>query len=169
MDAPPPLLDDAVLALLRRRVSIVVASRDADLQPRLMRALALRVDADRRRVAVLLARRHCAALLDAIAAHRAVAVVVTEPSTHRTAQLKGRDAAIEAASPGDVALVRAHAERFADELHDVGFTRAFARVLLDPADGELVAVGFTPSEVFDQTPGPGAGRPLGAGAVEAPR
>jgi hypothetical protein len=155
-----PVIDDAVVALMRRRVSIIVASRDAMHQPHLMRAIGLRVSTDRRRVTVVMTRATSTAVLDDIAANGAIAVVVSEPSTHTTAQLKGSDAAVEPIASGDLALVEAHAERFADELESIGFKRALAAAMLDRADGDLVAVGFTPTQAFEQTPGPRAGRAI---------
>ena len=154
------MIDDALLALTRRRVSIIVASRDATRHPHLMRAIGLRVSADRRRVTVVMTRTTSKAVLDAIEASGAIAVVVSEPSTHATAQLKGCDAVVEPIASGDTALVEAHAERFADELASVGFSRALAAAILDRADGDLVAVGFTPTQAFEQTPGPRAGRAI---------
>lgn len=160
-DARPVPIDDALLALMHAGVSIIVASRDAELRPHLMRALACRVSADRRRVTLLMARRGSRALLDALAACGAIAVVFSQPSTHRTAQLKGRDATIGAAEPGDVALADAHAERFAAEIGRLGFAAPLAYAVLDRGDDEMVAVTFTPTAGYEQTPGPGAGRALG--------
>ena len=100
-------IDDAMLALLRRRVSIIVASRDAAHRPHVMRALAIRVSPDHARVTVLMTRTTSRAVLDDIAANGAIAVVVSEPSTHATAQLKGSDAVIGPIASGDLALIEA--------------------------------------------------------------
>jgi hypothetical protein len=156
------LIDDAMFGLLRRRVSVIVASRDAAHQPHLMQALGLRVSPGRDRVTVLLTRSTSRAVLDDIAANGVVAVVVSEPSTHATAQLKGSDAVVEPAAPGDLALVEAHAERFADEIATIGLSRPLAHAILDRAGGDLVAVSFTPTQAFEQTPGPRAGRAIEA-------
>ena len=136
----PVVIDDAVLALMRRRISIIVASRDAQHRPHLMRAIGLRVSADRRRVTVLMTRSTSKPVLDDIQANGAIAVVLSEPSTHATAQVKGTDAVVEPIAAGDLALVEAHAERFADELAPLGFSRALAHAILDRGDGDAVAV-----------------------------
>ena len=155
-------IDDAFFGLLRRRVSIIVASRDATGRPHLMRALAIRLGADRARVTVLMTRATSRPVLDDIAASGAIAVVVSEPGTHATAQLKGDDAVIEPIASGDLALIEAHAERFADEIAMLGFSRPLAHAILDRGDGDLVAVSFTATQAFDQTPGPRAGRAIEA-------
>jgi len=158
----PTPIDDAIFGLLRRRVSIIVASRDAAHRPHLMRALALRVGPDRARVTVLMTRQTSREVLDDIAANGAIALVVSEPSTHATAQLKGDGAVIEPIASGDLALIEAHAERFADEISMGGFSRQLAHAILDRGDGDFVAVSFTPTQAFDQTPGPRAGRAIEA-------
>src|SRR5262245_19469638 len=155
-------IDDAMFGLLRRRVSIIVASRDAAHRPHLMRALAIRVGTDRARVTVLMTRTTSRAVLDDIVANGVIAVVVSEPSTHATAQLKGHDAVVEPIVSGDLALIEAHAERFADEIAMGGFSRPLAHAILDRGDGDFAAVSFTPTQAFDQTPGPRAGRAIEA-------
>ena len=76
--------------------------------------------------------------------------------------MKGADAVVEPIAAGDLALVEAHAERFAEELAMIGFSRALAHAILDRGDGDLVAVGFTPTQAFEQTPGPRAGHAIEA-------
>jgi hypothetical protein len=49
---------------------------------------------------------------------------------------------------------------FQAEIAGVGFDDAFAAALVAPAGDDAVAVEFTPTAVFDQTPGPEAGKPL---------
>lgn len=156
------LVDDALLALLQGRASILVGTRDAALQPHVMRAIACRVGADRRRVTLLMTARTSAQALDDIRANGQVAAVFTLPSSHRSVQIKGSDAVVEPIEPGDLALVDAHARRFADEIGPLGFAPALARAILDRDGSDLVAVTFSPREAYDQTPGPRAGEPLDA-------
>jgi hypothetical protein len=125
-----PVLEEAVRALMGRRVSIIVASRDADHRPHLMRG------------------------------NRTIAVVFSEPTTHHSVQLKGSDAVIEPTVAGDGQLIDTYARRLAEELGQLGYSPAFAHALLDHSESEVVAVTFTPTHAFEQTPGPRAGRPL---------
>lgn len=155
------MLDAEQAAFIQGGVSILVAGRDPDNLPRLARAFGCRVSEDRRVLTVLLARYQSAGLLAAMRANRAVAVVYTLPSTHRSLQLKGDDATIGPIVPGDVERAQAYADSFAGELLSHGHTEAFCRALLWLDPGELVAVSFTPSVAFDQTPGPRAGERIG--------
>lgn len=160
MGAPAPLLDEALAAFVQTGVSINAGSRGPGNVPAVARANGCRVAADRRRVTVLLPASKSAALLEAVRATGAIAVVFSEPPTHRTIQLKGTDATVVPATDEDRATAVRWVDGFAAVLAPLGYSEEVFRALLgtDPAD--LVAVAFTPSAAFDQTPGPRAGAPL---------
>jgi hypothetical protein len=156
-----PVLDVEHAAFVQRPgISITAASRTAANLPQLGRALGCRIAADRRRVTVLVPADQNAALVAALRESRAIAVVFSEPSTHRTIQLKGGDAAVAALAAGDAERAARWAEGFAAGLAALGYNGSMVRTFLwcDPA--ALVAVGFTPQAAFEQTPGPQAGMPL---------
>src|SRR5688500_14941564 len=101
-----PLLDaEAAAFLLRPGVSITAATRDERSVPRIGRCLGCRVSEDRRTVTVLVPSSQYQPFFDALRATRAMAVVCSLPSTHRTMQLKGSEAIIEAPAPGDTEIV----------------------------------------------------------------
>ncbi|HJV21075.1 MAG TPA: hypothetical protein VJ570_00195 [Holophagaceae bacterium] len=113
---------------------------------------------------VFVARPQAGELLTDIESTGKVAVVLTDPPTHRTLQLKGRDAAVVPLAEGDVAWVAASIESFARQMAPLGFTPGVIQAIFTCAPSDLAAVAFTPLEAFDQTPGPKAGTPLGKGA-----
>ena len=160
MAAPAPLLDEALAAFVQTGVSINAASRGAGNVPAVARANGCRVAADRRTVAIIVPASKSAALLEAVRASGAIAVVFSEPSTHRTYQLKGTDATVVPATDADHAAAVRWVDAFAAVLAPLGYPENVFRAMLaaDPAD--LVAVRFTPTAAFDQTPGPRAGAPL---------
>lgn len=151
------LTDDQAAFVQDGRISITVASRDARRLPSVVRAAACRLDAGRCRLTLLLPTRQSAQVLADIAATGAIAVVFSEPSTHRTLQFKGSDARLEALQPGDAALARAHREAFVDEILPLGYRRDFALTVHSVPGDELSAVTFTVAQGFEQTPGPRAG------------
>jgi hypothetical protein len=89
-----PLLDAGTARFIEGGVSINASSRDANKTPSMARAVGCRISADRRSVTVLLAKSRAPELLDSITFCHQIAVVFSEPSTHRTIQLKGTDAAV---------------------------------------------------------------------------
>ena len=158
--APAPLLDEEGAAFVQGGVSIVAASRDAGLVPSIGRAAGCRVAPDRRRVTVYVAARQAPQLVADVVACRRIAVVFSRPSTHRTLQLKADDAVVRPPAAGEAAVPDSYVAGFAADIAKLGHTEAQARTLVASVDGDLVAIDFTPSAAFEQTPGPNAGAPL---------
>ncbi|MEZ5589109.1 MAG: hypothetical protein R3E46_18755 [Sedimenticolaceae bacterium] len=144
-------------------VSINVASCDLNLVPSVTRAFGCRASVDRREITVFLSTPRSADVLRDIRAGAMVAVVFSRPSTHRTLQLKGRDARIMPLARGDRALMIAYGAAFSTEIRDLGYPELFAGGLASGVDDDAVALVFTPCAAFEQTPGPLAGQALVAG------
>lgn len=161
-DAIPARLDPGTIALLQGPVAVLVAGRDGDNVPTLVRAAGIRVAADGARVTVYVAAGRAGTLLDDVRATGAVAVVVNRPRTHESIQLKGGDAVAGPLGPDDPERVAAYRRAWVEELAAMGYAEDFAEALVEGVPDELVAVRFTPSQAFSQSPGPGAGAPLGA-------
>lgn len=164
---PPPLIGPEQAALIRRRVSVIVGSRDAANRPHVMRAVGCRLSDDLRRITVFMTPSSSTQLLADLRANGLIAVVFSEPSSNRTVQFKGSDAVVEPVAPGDEAAVDRYLRNFIDEIGALGFPADVAHTILRRGDGDdLVAVHFTPSTGYEQTPGPTAGQAL-RGAGEA--
>jgi hypothetical protein len=157
--APASPIGPEQVALLARRVSIIVGTRDAALRPHLMRAVGARLSDDRRRVTVLLPQAGSADVLADLRANGRIAVVFSEPSSHQTLQVKGDDANVTACGPDDRALAARTLEGFVGEIATLGFAPEVAHTILGH-DDDIVAVHFTIAEAFEQTPGPAAGERL---------
>jgi hypothetical protein len=153
-------LDAELAAFIQGGVSIHAASRDADCVPSIARALGCRVSPDRARITVFLLASHAGAMLADFRGNGAIAVVFSLPSTHRTVQLKGNDAALEDLHDGDWVIVARNREAFTADLVGVGYPHSLGRTLTAGTRGDIIAVGFTVSAAFLQTPGPSAGTPL---------
>jgi hypothetical protein len=89
-----------------------------------------------------------------------IAVVFTDPPTHRTIQLKGTDAAIVPAVAADRKRVKAYADALVVSIGMVGQPECLVRAMLAHTAAELTTITFTPAAAFTQTPGPQAGAPL---------
>ncbi len=157
----PTVLDEDHAAFVQSGLSIIAASRSEANVPSIARAFGCRVASDRRAVTVFVWAAQAGALLDHVRATSTIAVVFSRPSTHRTIQLKGRDAAIVPLAEGDRAIVARNIDLLVDGLDWLGYRQGLIRAHLHCEPDELAAIAFTPSAAFDQTPGPGAGRPLG--------
>lgn len=149
------------LALLARGVGVSVASRDADHLPDLVRAVGHRVEPSGE-IAVILSRADGAGVLENLRANGAIAVVFSQPSTHRTLQLKATRVTIAAAAAADLDTVAHCCEAMIAELVGLGYEREFGQRLLAWEPDQLVALRFVPESAFDQTPGPKAGSAVAA-------
>lgn len=154
------LIDPELSEFLQSGVSIHVASRDAANVACINRGIGCRVSTDRRQVTVFMHTSQCLALLVDFADNGAITFVGSEPSTHRTVQLKGNDARQSALHEGDGPLVANQCAAFIAGLVDLGYDPSLGSTLLGDPREDFVAVTFTPSSAFLQTPGPGAGNPL---------
>lgn len=154
------MIDPQRSAFVTGGVSIITASRCPDKAPAVARAAGCRVSRDGSQITLLVSVSQGSALLEAVRATGAIGAVFSQPSTHRTIQMKGDDAAVGALEPGDAELRARYADAFAAEVGPFGFSEALARALVWAPDDDFVAVSFTPTSAFDQTPGPRAGSRL---------
>jgi hypothetical protein len=151
------VLDRDVIAFLEgRRVAVSIASRSEHCIPSVTRALGYRINADRTQFAIFVPRNAERVLADLRATAQA-AVVFTEPSTHRSLQVKGNDARITALEEGDWPLISAHADDLVLEICPLGYPEPLIRTMAQCTPQQVVAVRFTPGAAFGQTPGPRAG------------
>jgi hypothetical protein len=162
--AMDPLIDEAQAAFMQGGVSISAASCGAQPFPSLCRALACRVFADRRQLTVMVSKAQAAALLADVQCNGRLALVCSQPSTHRTIQIKGDDAQVLAPDADDLRAVAMHRNAFVAEVVPLGFAEPLVRLLLTCPEQDIVAIRFTPNAAFNQTPGPRAGAVLQANA-----
>ncbi len=154
---PKPPLPPELAAFIQSGISVTVAVRDADLRPDGARAWAVQVHEDGTHLTVFLYAKTAPALLAKLEAHPEIALDIDAPMTHRACQLKGLFTGSRRAKAGERALVERQVEGFLTELETIGIPRALtAGWLYWPC----VAFEVRVSEVFEQTPGPGAGEPL---------
>jgi hypothetical protein len=160
----PATLQAADTHFMQAGVSLVVGACSDDRMPVVARATGCRISRDQSEVTVLMSATQGAEVLRCVRQNGAVAVVFSKPSTHKTIQLKGRDARVAGPMEGDHALALRYGELFSAELAPLGFDPALIRTLLACPPADLVTVTFTPAEAYIQTPGPSAGQRIGSAA-----
>jgi hypothetical protein len=140
-------------------VSVVMATCGADGRPVVGRGLACRIDRSGN-ARVLLRAASNAAFLGALGDGAGLAVTFTQPSTHRSIQLKAGGAILSTVDASDGAAVAVQTTGLRAELVDDGYSEAFAAAYCGYEPDELAAVDFVPESAFVQTPGPNAGSAL---------
>jgi hypothetical protein len=118
------------------------------------------VRADERVVEVFVDTQRADGVLDDLRAGSPVAMVCSEPRSHRTIQVKGAAVRIEPLEPGDATFVAAKVVAVVAHIVPLGYKDDALRAYFAFTPAALVRIVFVPSAAFLQTPGPGAGAPL---------
>lgn len=161
--AHPPIINDELKAFLEGPVSVLVGTRDSRMVPEITRAWGTRVSEDRKVLSLCVPLATSHKTLDNLEGNGVIAVAVCFPTTYRTIQLKGRCATAAEPDGMDLAAVERHRNAFAAVNEPLGQPRrrveAFWRAEIETSE-VLVKILFATEQIFDQTPGPGAGRSL---------
>jgi hypothetical protein len=156
---PGGVLTPALAEFCQSGVSIVLASCDHNGRPVVGRGLACRIEPDGK-ARVVLRKSSNPKLLKALADGARFAVTFTQPSTHRSIQLKAPSARIVDTNVGDAPAALAQTSDFRRDLMDVGYSESFARTYCGFEPHDLLTITFAPEQAFVQTPGPNAGSAL---------
>jgi hypothetical protein len=153
-----PVLDPAVVELIQGGVAVGVATRDDALRPEFARGWGPEVSADGRSVTLCVSAPDGSRMLANLERNGAVAVGFSPPTIARAVQVKGVAARVGEPEPADLERVERHVRSFVAEAARVGAPAELSQRMFVRTG--LVAVQFSVDEVFDQTPGPTAGRRL---------
>jgi hypothetical protein len=155
MTRPEVDLTDDLIDFLQSGVSILVATRDAQLRPQCLRAMGATVDRARGIATLLLPEAVAEKTLAKLRDNGFIAITFSRPVDHRSIQLKGKCSGMRPCTDEERAMQERYRAAFAEQLQVVGLPRAISmQVRCTPS----VAVDVTIAELFEQTPGPGAGR-----------
>ena len=162
-DSKPASISDELKTLIEGPVSVLVGTRDSRLVPEITRAWGPVVSEDRQSVSLCIPLATSRKTLDNLEANGQIAVTFSLPTNYRTFQLKGRHVRTAEPESMDLAVVERHRDAFGEVNASLGQPReaieAFWRAEIETS-AALVRISFEPDQVFDQTPGPGAGRRL---------
>ncbi|MDF0674800.1 MAG: hypothetical protein P0120_10765 [Nitrospira sp.] len=152
------MIPDWVVTLLQTGFSVMVGTRNESLMPECTRAWGMHVAADRVSLTLFLAETFAGKTLDNLRDNGMIAVTCTRPTDHITCQLKGQVRSIKPVTSAQRELSRRWHRDFTAELTAVGVSSTLAEGwIVEPT----VAVEIAVTDVFDQTPGPGAGKKIG--------
>ena len=152
------VLDPGVIEFIHGGVAVGVASRDEDLRPEFARGWGPEVSADGRSLRLCVTAPEGSRMRANLEQNGAVAVGFSPPTIARAVQVKG--VAVHVAEPeaADLERVERHLQTFVAEAERIGAPPELARRMFVGAG--LVAIVFSIEEVYDQSPGPTAGRRL---------
>jgi len=142
---------------LRSGVSIHIATCDAGRVPHGARAWAAVPEDDGEHVTVFVLKASARPILDDLEANGRAALVFCRPTDDRAVQLKGAFAGSRPARAKEREVVDAHGARMIAELEAIGVPAALTRAW---KPWPCIAIRVRVTEIYSQTPGPGAGEPL---------
>lgn len=152
------MIAEEIASFLASGLSLNVATASRDLEPHGTRAFAAIVEADGEHVVTFVHESAADELLRDLAENPRVALTFGRPADHRTAQVKGTFVGSRPAGDGDRAEVERQTEGFIRSLEGIGIARTAAAGW---SPWPAVALRFLATELYEQTPGPGAGERLG--------
>ena len=155
---PAPVLDPAVVEFIHGGVAVGVATRDDDLRPEFARAWGPEVSADGRSLRLCVTAPEGSRMRANLEQNGAVAVGFSPPTIARAVQVKGVATVVTAPGDADLERVERHVRAFVAEAERIGAPPELSQRMF--VGTGLAAVQFSIDEVFDQTPGPTAGRRL---------
>lgn len=157
----PALLNPAIVKFIESgEVSLYVATCSAQLRPSATRAFGCRVVRETGRVTTWVSQPVAHRLLDDISGNGRLALVVSHIETCETLQLKALDADVKALDASDHKRIANYHDTFIEHAMTMGYPEAMLRSMMQYRLDKLSSIDFTPSAVFAQTPGPGAGAPV---------
>ncbi len=159
----PLRLSPADAAFIESSVSILAAAEGAERRPVMARAIAARLEPDTGRIRLCLRTVDAAALIAGALGHGRVAAMFSRPQTNETIQIKGDEVRAERPTAEDDAARRRYPPMMIAELMPLGFTPAFVGCVVSDHGSSIGVLSFMPRVLFDQTPGPQAGRPRECG------
>jgi hypothetical protein len=152
-----PLLTPQVRAFIHAPISVVAVTRDASLRPSMARGFMARCHPAEDVLTLYLSTVPAAPLLRDLRDNGQIAVGLGGVLRMAVIQAKGRMREIRDPSPAELTELHGAAEALFQVYTQIGISRTLTRALrLEPA----TAVEFQVTDLFDQSPGPGAGERL---------
>jgi hypothetical protein len=149
-------IPDPIVDFLDRASVAIAGTRDRNLVPHAHRPSGFRVSPDRKSVVCLFPDASSEHLSSSLSENGEIALTVSEPVSHETYQLKGKLLRLGAVEEDDFPIYADCVERAVEALGPL--LGSSAQVLRENVPPPVLRVVFEVREIYDQTPGPGAGR-----------
>jgi hypothetical protein len=148
------MISGDVAAFLQQGLSLHIGVRNERLQPEGARAVAARLDHDRRHLVVYIAQVAADRILPHLEDNGHAAVAFARPVDDRACQVKGTVVEVRRATDDEREYVLGQWNGLLDQLEQIGIPR---RVSTGWATWPAIAIRLKITAVFDQTPGSQAG------------
>jgi Pyridoxamine 5'-phosphate oxidase len=151
------MLTSELAAFIEAGQVVHIGTRNEQLDATGALGIAATVDAGRTHVTVYLQSEGADEVLANLRDNGRVAVCFARPPDERACQVKGTFVDVRQATMEERPVVEAQWEHCLRQLEQIGYSRA---LYAGHSAWPCLAVRMRATDVFDQTPGPGAGAPL---------
>jgi len=151
------LIPEEIIAFLATGPALMLGTADAGLVPATARVMGTHASPDRTRLTVYVPAVQADESLANLRANPRLALVAGRPSDYRALQIKGVFESARPSDDDDRARQQRYHDAFAEQLRTVYVP---APVTIRLGFWPSVAITMRPTEIFSQTPGVEAGRPL---------
>ena len=153
------MIDRELEAFLREGLGIHIGTRNEHLDPNGARATAIDVEPDGQHVLLYISEVAARRVLPDLQSNGQAAIVFARPTDDRACQVKAVFESVRPARDDERPYVLAQWNLFLDNLARIGIPRGVSEAWITwPA----VAIRLRATALFEQTPRPGTGEPLGA-------
>jgi hypothetical protein len=154
------MLPNDIVEFLHGPQVMALGTRSAKLRPAMARLFGAFADAPTDRISFFLPNVQGEPHLTNLADNGLVAMTAGEASTHRNYQFKGRVVDVRASTAADAAIRDLYRDKLTRYFREEYFMplpdNFFGDYIADPS----TTVTFRVSKIFNQTPGPNAGKPI---------
>jgi hypothetical protein len=140
-------------------ILMVVGTRDEKLCTAISRAMGAIVNEDRETITFFVTERFSERTVENLRDNGRISLTIVEPISHEAYQLKGAYISSRKSNDKEIALQDAYFDKIAVHLPKMGVPEEYWNPLVYKPS---VAVTFRVEDIFDQTPGPGAGEKITA-------
>ena len=151
------VIEGELKGFLESDLVVSVGTRSPELTPNGVRGWGPRISEDGRSVELFIDRPGAATAISNLRDNGRIAVVLVHVMSNRAVQIKGRCVEVGDPAAEDWAWIERHREAFTRAVSELGFPAQLTRNLWST---QVVKVRFVVDDIFDQTPGPAAGRAL---------
>jgi hypothetical protein len=151
------MIDTELAAFLQEGIAIQLGTRNAHLEPDGVRVIAVAVEDDGTHLIAYVSDAVAGRVLRDLESNGQAAIAFSRPPDERACQVKGLFVEAHPADADERDFVEAQWSRWLDRLATIGLPRStFGHWPTWPC----VAIRVRATQLFNQTPGPGAGAPI---------
>ncbi len=156
-------LSPNIITFLERTLAIEVGACSLDFIPSSARAYAVRIEGER--IKLFVERNLASELIQNLLSSNLIAVVLCLPEGEQAIQIKGTDIQLMPVTAEDLPRIQRYCDSFVDTVCPLGYMRPFLAAYIACDTSQVIAISFTPTDIFEQTPGPLAGQLVAGGAI----